>query len=362
MPVVGFLATNETRGKVTAMAADHFDLVIVAGSWEQRCRNILDWQSLSADDGLLFQFAGTPGDDPVKTSDKRKNIQALLERLGPRIAGLTPLLLPRSTQMGAIFPEVGDAMMRAAILRGRRLKILVDISSMPRSLISYILLSSFKRKIADRLSFFFSISDHTESVKMIAQDGLAGRAPYVEGKWDLMSVPYGEGRITGGRFDNIVVSVGLDTFQIMDVIERIEPQSAILLVPQRGDEQQFDVVATKQVEALQRRFKHEFDSGRYIANKVPPYDLSWLPSLSRSLKGRIQTRDNSILFYPFGPKIHSVGLSLLALQRDDIAVIGRTPAAYFKRRIDATGEAVIVSMTDLSSITSRGVVQELQHA
>jgi hypothetical protein len=210
----------------------------------------------------------------------------------------------------------------------------------------------FKEQVADSVTLFFAISDHSESVDLIHHGSAAAKAPLVEGKWDLMSVPYGEGRIGGDRMDHMVLSLGFDTYQILDVIERVEPSSAIFLTPNRGDGSKIDEVANQQLALLRQRFSYEFDTGHFEAMLVPPYGLDWVPELSG--KVRAMGKDGgALLLYPFGPKVHSIGLSLLALQREDAAVIGRIPTSYFHRSVDATGHAFVSTLTDLSSPTSR---------
>jgi hypothetical protein len=354
--VVGYISVNWVRTRIGSFMPQHFDVLVTVGSWERRCHSILEWKGLSCDNAIILRFAGTPMDNPEKANSKARNIEILESGIPAHATSWKILDLPKSTAMAQSFHIVGEAIAQLASVKSRRLRICVDVSSMPRSLICFLILSSFKQMITDHVSCFFAISDHGESVELVATEGLAGlatRAPYVEGKWELMTVPYGEGRITGGRNDNIIVSVGLDTYQILDVIERIEPAGAIFLFPKRADGSRIDNVADRQLSILKDRFGSEFQRSRYQAVSVQPYELDWIQDVSQLMNKRFSNRDSSILLYPFGPKVHSIGLSLLALQRDDIAVIGRTPASYFKRSVEPTGDAQLVSLTDLSSLTSR---------
>jgi hypothetical protein len=357
--VVGYISSNTVRGAINELPSVHPDLLIAVGSWERRCCSILDWPSLAFDDAVILKFASVPSDNPDKEKAKAHNIASLKRRLSEyRPASI--IELPRSTEMSQIFHLVGAEIAKHAAARSRRLRICMDISSMPRALICYLLLACFKAKLVDEISCFFAISDHSESVELVSTQGLAGlatRAPYVEGNWELMSVPYGEGRITGGRSDNIVVSVGLDTYQILDVIERIEPARALFLMPKRDDGSRIDRVSERQLDIFMERFSSEFKGGRYQSMTVQPYDLGWLTKVASVMRSEMYKDDeSSVLLYPFGPKVHSIGLALLALQNEDVAVIGRIPGAYFKRSVEPTGDAELISLTDLSSLTSRTIV------
>jgi hypothetical protein len=353
--VIGYISSRGVRRAIKELSPAHFDLLLTVGSWERRCRSILDWSNCTFDNALILKFANVPSENPEKEKAKAHNVAALREHLSKDRAAIV-LDLPRSTEMSQVFHRVGAEVAKYVAARSRRLRICIDVSSMPRALICYLLLSSFKTKVVDEISCFFAISDHSESVELVSSQGLAGlamRAPYVEGNWELMSVPYGEGRITGGRNDNIIVSVGLDTYQILDVIERIEPATALFLMPRRDDGSSIDRVADRQLSIFRERFSAEFRATRYQSIPVQPYELGWLTKVSSIMKTQMSREESSILLYPFGPKVHSIGISLLALQNDDIAVIGRIPAAYFERRVEPTGEAELISLTDLSSLTSR---------
>jgi hypothetical protein len=231
-------------------------------------------------------------------------------------------------------------------------RLCIDISTMPRSLIAFMLLMGFRTKLVDEITLFFAVSDHNETLKLIAGEGDSSRSPHVEGNWSLMSIPYGEGIVKGSRYDQIVVSVGLDTYQIIDVIDRIEPWASIFLTPHRGDGLDMDKFAEERFGKILTRYSSEFDSGRFQRLSVHPYELSWISRLSALMKLVFIREDASTLFYPFGPKIHSVGLSLLALQDEHIAVIGRTPTSYFQRPVEATQFGHIIELVDLSSTTS----------
>lgn len=356
MTVIGYIATDAAQRQISRLPQMHFDVLIMVVSWERRCHSILNWGGLSCDRALILKFAGTPMADSEKEALKTVNGETIISGVSRHAREHRIVELPKSTSMAQAFHVVGTAIRDLALENSRRLRLCVDISSMPRSMICYLLLSSFKQSLTDAISCFFAISDHGESVELVATErisGLAASAPYVEGRWELMSVPYGEGRITGGRNDNIVVSVGLDTYQILDVIERTEPANSIFLIPRRADGSRIDDVAGRQVAILTERFRSEFESSRYQFANVKPYELEWVPRIAGLMRDKFSGRESSLLLYPFGPKIHSIGLSLLALQRDDIAVIGRTPTSYFKRSVEPTGMAQLVSLIDLSSLTSR---------
>jgi|GEM_PF-5851452 len=361
MTVIGYISTHATRGQISRLPPMDFDAVITVVSWESRCHSILTWEGLSSDYAFILRFASTPTSDPEKWVLKAKNGEVLINGISRVAKQHVVLELPKSTAMSQGFHLISAQIGRLAKKLNRRVRVCIDLSSMPRSMICFLLLCCFKESVVDFVTCFFAISDHSESVDLVATErvtGLATSAPYVEGRWELMSVPYGEGRITGGRNDNIIVSVGLDTYQILDVIERIEPANALFLIPMRLDGSRIDEVAKRQLTILTERFGSEFRRRAYQTRSVAPYDLDWIPEIAEFMKSRFSDRESSILLYPFGPKVHSVGLSLLALQRDDIAVIGRTPTSYFKRSVEPTGEAEVISLTDLSSLTSRAFSRE----
>lgn len=346
MPTVGYIRASEFSDRISALPNRTFDLFLCVGSWEQRCLAMLSWSKLSADQSLILRFRSRRND-----AAKDANIRTLQTNLGAR-SQCSVLHLPSTTQVLAAFDIVGEALVSHSKKVGRKLRLCIDISTMPRSMISYILLMGFKTKLIDEISLCLAISDHLETLKLIAGDGDNSRSPLVEGSWNLMSIPYGEGIVRGSRYDHIVVSVGLDTYQIIDVLDRREPWASIFLTPHRGDDSAMDKLAEERFSKIMMRYSGEFKSGRFRRLSVFPYELSWMNELSVLMRDLFVREDASTLFYPFGPKIHSVALSLLALQDEQIAVIGRTPSSYFQRAVDATDYAHVIDLVDLSSTTS----------
>jgi hypothetical protein len=358
MTTVGYVRANEFSDRIVALPIRKFDLLFCVGSWEQRSLAIAKWHNLSADRTVIFRFKSR-NDDAAKDA----NIKKLEDEFRDR-SDCCILHLPSTTQISRAFDTVGETMRAARQRLGRKLRLCVDISTMPRSLIAFILLMGFRNKLIDEATLYFAVSDHTETLKLIAGKGDSSRSPHVEGNWNLMSIPYGEGVVKGSRYDQIVVSVGLDTYQIIDVVDRIEPWASIFLTPHRGDGSSMDNLAGDRFAKIMTRYSSEFNSGRFQQLSVYPYQLSWINELSALMKKTFVRKDASTLFYPFGPKIHSVGLSLLALQDDHIAVIGRTPSSYFQRTVEATDFACIIDLIDLSSTTSsrNTVPREIQSA
>jgi hypothetical protein len=346
MTTVGYIRADEFSDRTSNLPNRHFDLLLCVGSWENRCLALKSWRGLTSDRSMILRFASRR-DDTIKD----KNIKDLDKELRAR-SECQLVHLSSTTQISKAFDALGEEMTRFAKRIGRKLRLCVDISTMPRSLISYILLMGFRTKIIDQATLFYAISDHTETLKLVAGTGDSSRSPHVEGNWNLISIPYGEGIVKSSRYDQIVVSVGLDTYQIIDVLDKREPWASIFLMPHRGDESSMDKLAEERFDKIRTRYASEFKSGRFRELVVRPYELSWTNGLSSLMKETFVREDASTLFYPFGPKIHSVGLSLLALQDEQVAIIGRTPSSYFQRSVDATEFAHIIDLVDLSSTTS----------
>jgi hypothetical protein len=346
MTTVGYVRAKQFSGRVGALPARKFDLLFCVGSWEQRCLAISKWHNLSTDRTIILRFKSRSND-----AAKDANIRILENEFRNR-SECSVLHLPSTTQISRAFDVVGETMRAVSQRLQRKLRLCIDISTMPRSLIAFILLMGLRTKLIDEATLYFAVSDHTETLKLIAGEGDNSRSPHVEGNWNLMSIPYGEGIVKGSRYDQIVVSVGLDTYQIIDVVDRIEPWASIFLTPHRGDGSSMDNLAEERFAKIMTRYSSEFNSGRFKQLSVYPYELSWTSQLSALMKETFIREDASTLFYPFGPKIHSVGLSLLALQDEHIAVIGRTPSSYFQRTVEATDFACVIDLIDLSSTTS----------
>lgn len=349
MLTFGYVRASQLSGRIVQFPERHFDLLLTVGSWEVRSLAIGHWSRISAEKALILRFKSRRDD-----AAKDRNIKVLTEMLGSQLE-CSVLHLPATTEMSGAFDIVGRELSLVKGLLGRKLRVCVDISTMPRSLIAFLLLMGFRSKVLDEVTFFCSESEHKETLKLIAGSADGSRSPHVEGSWNLMSIPYGEGVVKGSRHDQIVISVGLDTYQLIDVVDRIEPEAAIFLTPFRGDESEMDALAEDRFQTIVARYSSEFETQRFSRLSVQPYRLDWLGDLSALMKSTFVYPDASTLFYPFGPKVHSIAMSLLALQDERIAVIGRTPSSYYQRAVEATDYGHLIDLVDLSSMSSLAV-------
>jgi hypothetical protein len=345
MSTIGYIDVVQHRSTSAQLKPVHFDLLICMASWEQRCREVTNWIGLTSERVVVLCFDGSNYQD----NDKQANLLAL-KAFGDKISDDCQILdLPQSLSMIDAFGSIEETLHSIAGKLGRPLRICVDISSMPRSLITFVALASFVRKHCFEVTIYFAVSAHRIVVDQINIETKDAKAPFAEGKWKTIAIPYGEGRLATSRDNAIFVSLGLDTFQIFDFVEEVDPSVAYFFIPQRGDNSAIDSAAMKRFELFEERFENAFKIGKFHKQVVSSLDINWFSEFGKvgELKDGL-ARGN--LMCPFGPKVHAVGMALVALKDESVSLVGRIPNSYLHYPVDPTGEVYLAVLTDLSSI------------
>src|ERR1700694_149397 len=143
MTTVGYLRANEISGCTSELPARRFDLLFCVGSWEHRSLAISGWKELSADRTIVLRFKSRR-DDRVKDA----HIQMLKASLEDR-TDFSILHLPSATEMPKAFDVIRGALSTTSQILGRKVRVCIDISTMPRSLIAFMLLMGFRTKLVD---------------------------------------------------------------------------------------------------------------------------------------------------------------------------------------------------------------------
>lgn len=180
------------------------------------------------------------------------------------------------------------------------LRILIDISSMPRAVLASLVEAVATPRPSRDVTFVYAPGDFEQSEKA------AGRAevlsaepisPFFAGELRPTSIPVG-----------LVIGLGLEQYRALGVIELLEPAHTWIFTTYSGDERYREAA-----EAVHRRLLETFDPGA-----VFEYDLRSIADTYASLESLTFSTGlrYRLIMAPSGPKVFTLACLLVGSSRD----------------------------------------------
>ncbi len=228
-----------------------------------------------------------------------------------------------------------DDFLTARTLEKRRpLRVLCDITCIPKSYLLVILGMGFKKGYFARFDCIYSEGDYTGVGEPAHTSKIVGTeiGPISEGKWDSLPVPFFEATspIPGSR--DLLVTLGGEVGLTVPFIEKYEPNRLGLIIIQHAAVGQADSLGDLLNEAL------------LIQQKIGIFDA--LKVAQEAAEFCRQSGADVVTALAVGSKPHALGLGIAALNEPKMEIICRIPKRYTMRDIPANGTMVFCEIED----------------
>lgn len=332
LPIGSLSARTSDVGDSWVSSIVH-DAVLVAASWETRATAAASKIQVLGTPATVLRFESSDGE-----IDKIKDAQVEYFRQRLNVSGVIPLKksLEIKGNCAKLQAWVEDEYRRL----GRPLKLLVDISCLPKSYVMFLIGMGFYLDAITRLDILYTpgtydIYGSTES------DGLGGPRSLVSvGDWTSHQIPYLNSRnyMRGKR--SVYVALGGEIALALPFIERLEP-----------DRLRVAFIADTAPSSPEQ----------YIQSERAAYDeLIQAPNYSAalfSLKQGVELAADLISFaredgcdgvtaLAIGCKTHAAGMALASLAEAKIEVVTRIPASYKMSDVKPTGPTYLIEVID----------------
>jgi hypothetical protein len=326
------LAIGRLRVQQRLLAAgephDHrYDLFISAVSWESRNATAATIIGGSPCPTLLLRFAsGRVAMDAAKDTN-----QAVLTSMCP---DYKVLALERSVIFDANADIIATELRERAEAKGTPLRVLVDISCMPKSYISYLVGLGFANGYVSRLDCLYS-----EGRYNLAGASTQGGPLSVisEGDWSSLLIPYLEAAETFPSQRDLLVILGGEIGFSLPFIERYEPERLGVVFIRDG----VDVASLVGSE-----------KAAYEALTSEPalvradFEIHDVVGVLRHVGEFCRRAERSIVGLAIGSKAQSLALALAALDIENLEVVCRVPAGYSDADVVPTGRVFHYAIED----------------
>lgn len=330
--VAGTLTVSQTIGLTKIALTREYDIAVTTVSWEHRAATAFNASSNLPSIATLLRFES--GD--VAMDERKDEVQAQLSAL---FSSAQILKLNKSTEFSEN-AELMEVFFRDEFKKKKRpLRILVDITCIPKSYLLFIIGMNFSCNYVSRIDCVYAEGNYNlEEAPLDSASGDIGLIS--EGEWDALQLPYlgADSAIPANR--DLVVSMGGEIGLSLSFIERYEPRRLGLVLIKEGLAQTPERLPPTEAVALKRIL----DEGN-----VERFDIALADAvgmIERTLKYSRGASSETVSGIALGSKPHALALAVAALDRDNLEIICRVPKRYRPLDVLPAGPLALYEIED----------------
>lgn len=314
---IGALTVHQGILAVDSHLKAEYDLIITTVSWESRGLTPFQQFVGRSNNIVLLRFAST---DPGVISAKDATHDAMASQLS---SGFRIVQLESSVDWDANLPILDRMLGEEAARVGRPLRMLVDMTCLPKRYLLFMLGKAFREELASSLEFVYAEADVYKEVP-----GAAATSGYVsEGEWKSVQVPYFEPSEFAPTRSDLFISLGAEITNAMPYVERFEP-----------DELRLYTALETPVRLPMFEHGPEHPMKVHLENSPNAYKMGFpLIDAIGVAQDILRAQKRSTTCFAIGPKTHALALGIAALANDAIQVVCRLPGRYLANDVTASG-------------------------
>ena len=308
-PIGRLLFRQSARSEALDIGNRLYDLVLTAISWESRCTYAIcnlhkRFASISA-----IRFQTTDRETDSRKSKFLAELQSITDQLDE-------IQLGTSTEYAENFRILDDIFAGKALERGRPLRVLCDITCIPKSYILFLLGLGFEKGYFARFDCLYSEGDYNAVYKppVTKSTGGAEQGPISEGAWDTLSIPFFEPTAPIPKSRDLVVTVGGEVGLTVPFIEKYEPVRLGVICLSGGNIGDQDSL------------REILSEPNVVQSQIDVCDA--VQVAQNAVGFAEESREEVVTALAVGSKPHALGLGVASLARQTIEVICRIPKRY----------------------------------
>ena len=315
--VVGELLLGQQIGITALEITTPYDFVLAALSWEQRSTSALKALAAPLSALTLLKFVSTDTHAENRKEEQLNNFRSF-------VANVEIVELLSAIEFEA------NALKILAVLRdrmdkvGRPLRILLDITCIPKAYLLYILGSSFKTGYVSRLDCVYCEGEYALDVSHadVNADSAAKMGIISEGDWSSLRVPYFEAEASFPSGRDLFVAMGGEVGLSLPFLERYEPARLGLVLIAESLVQQ----PAKLPEGERLALATILADPNVIRSDVALADVVSLVTAATNFCST--STEEVVTAIAIGSKPHALALGIAALGQPNMEVVCRVPKRY----------------------------------
>ncbi|ABE41170.1 hypothetical protein RPD_3951 [Rhodopseudomonas palustris BisB5] len=245
------------------------------------------------------------------------------------------LRLNRSTDFEANSERLQTLLRDRFVRCGRPLRVLIDITCMPKSYIGFLCGLGFSNDYVCRIDCLYS-----EGVYALSGVGDSGgpRSIISEGEWTSLQIPYLEASNIFSSERDLIVTLGGEIGYSLPFIERYEPSRLSIIFIKDG----IDVPSLAGSELA--AYRDLTSDPRLDRADIRIDDIVGVLAHVHAFCAADPAR--SVVGLAIGSKAQSLALALAALDLENLEVVCRVPSAYSSKDVSPTGRLFLYEVED----------------
>ena len=229
------------------------------------------------------------------------------------------------------------------VARGRPLRVLVDITCVPKTYLLFILGLGFTRDYLACLDCLYAAGVYDLNAAGGGADaGRIGgpRALLSEGEWRSRQIPYLEPRDVIASERDIIVTLGGELGLSLPFIEKFEPgRAGLIFIKETAPDLSTPMLQSEKsalLELLREPNAQRSDIGLCDVIGVAKHAVHFTR----------KSNAKAVTGIAIGSKPHALALGIAALAEDKMEIVCRTPAAYKLAEIQPSGRVFLYTVED----------------
>lgn len=297
----------------------NLDLMLFVINWEPRCIDIINYNS----EKFLFNNAGVitfkSGEVEPSEKDNLEEIRSFLKKKNP--GKKTISITEKSPEFDTKKFEDIDKKIERLISRlnnslKRPINIGFDISACPRRIFLSILGFCLNHAYVKKMVFFYSEGDYSSYIDHFSHS---------KGDWKLVQIKEFSSCQNPEYKFLYFLSGGWEGSRYTNILNRFEPNDLGILLPISGYTKEFSEKTMRECKPIIEHF--HIPKEQVLKARAGDAISAW-----KNLKeSNISQKKRNIIFLPFGPKPHVLGMGIHAAMNKNIFVTYRIPNKGFEK-------------------------------
>ena len=301
----GIRATSSMFENMEGICSDNYDLVIITSSWDKRCLSLTNLSFTENSRCILLLF------DDKDQDGKREENDKVINNWASNNFREIDVINGKSVQVEDVFNNLFYKLVEICVNFDRPINILYDLSTCPRFISLSLLSKSFEFGLVKSIDFFYKECRYPDRTQ-----GIIGENEifFTSGEWKSIAVHNLRGQYDPGRKSRLIVSAGFEGSKTLRTLNKEDPDSVFLLVPDPGFTEQY---ISRVMEANAELIKNEDISEKSIlrSHAGDAVDV-W-----KKIEGLTERKEYNEKLFCAGSKPHSLGMALSAISNRNLALV-----------------------------------------
>lgn len=313
-----------------------YDLCLTTLSWEQRATFAFLSENCNIKEATALWFESTSDEIEDRKSGQ---ISSLRTKLG----AVDELRLSKATEIEENFGKIKSFLESAHAKVKRPLRVLIDISCLPKNYLLFMIGLGFSQDIFARFDCLYSAGKydlmdfgHSSS----DEAGRIHRALISSGKWTSRQIPFLSSESSFPDTRDLVVVMGGEIGLALPLVAKFEPQNLSLVFIAETAPGDSENTLDGEMRAY-RCLKSEFEADEINI------DLGDALSVAGKLESVCAASSSEcVSLMVLGSKSHALAAGVVGLSEPKAEVVCRVPKSYLTLDVQATGDVFFYEIED----------------